>query len=110
VNDQAKFKNVLAADCKREGCRSNRREQWSFLLMKSAALPMNLSGGSCLMQVTITVSDEIVREAKSRSLFLTDFVEMLLDKGLEVVMDRPVLNSAIDLIRNLRSASPLSNR
>jgi len=62
------------------------------------------------MQVTITVSDEIVREAKSRSLFLTDFVEMLLDKGLEVVMDRPVLNSAIDLIRNLRSASPLSNR
>ncbi len=62
------------------------------------------------MQVTITVSDEIVREAKSRSLFLTDFVEMLLDKGLEVVMDRPVLNSAIDLIRNLRSAAPAAKR
>jgi hypothetical protein len=62
------------------------------------------------MQVTITVSDEIVREAKSRSLFLTDFVEMLLDKGLEVVLDKPVLNSAIDLIRNLRSSAQALDR
>jgi len=62
------------------------------------------------MQVTITVSDEIVREAKSRSLFLTDFVEMLLDKGLEVVLDKPVLNSAIDLIRNLRSSAQTLDR
>jgi len=62
------------------------------------------------MQVTITVSDDIVREAKTRSLFLTDFVEMLLDKGLEVVQDRPVLNSAIDLIRNLRSTASESRR
>jgi hypothetical protein len=59
------------------------------------------------MQITITVPDEVVREAKSRSLFLTDFVQILIGKGLEAVKKRPALKCAIDLIHALRSSEPL---
>jgi len=61
------------------------------------------------MLVTVAISDEIVREAQYRSLQVIDFVEMLIDKGLEKTLerppdeDRPVLNNAIERIRSLSS-------
>lgn len=62
------------------------------------------------MIVTVTVSDEIVREAQNRSLQVTEFVEMLIDKGLGVATERPALSSAIERIRALRSPGPASKR
>jgi hypothetical protein len=54
------------------------------------------------MQITLTVSDEIVREAGHRGLPVIDFVESLVDKGMSVSKDRP-LSSAMDRIRALRT-------
>ena len=57
------------------------------------------------MQVTVTVSDAIVREAGTRGLPVIDFVESLIDKGLSAAQGRPVLDSAMERIRALRAAS-----
>jgi hypothetical protein len=57
------------------------------------------------MQITITVSDEIVREAGDRGMPVIDFVESLIDKGISGSKERPVLNSAIERIRALRTAA-----
>lgn len=57
------------------------------------------------MQITVTVSDEIVREAGSRGLAVIDFIESLIDKGMQVAKERPVLNDAMDRIRALRSTA-----
>jgi hypothetical protein len=58
------------------------------------------------MQITVTVSDALVREAGVRGLPVIDFVESLIDKGMNATAERPVLNSAIERIRALRSTSP----
>ena len=57
------------------------------------------------MQITVTVSEEIVRAAQDRNMAVIDFVEILIDKGLDVVLQHPALNSAIDRIRALRSSA-----
>ena len=57
------------------------------------------------MQVTVTVSDAIVREAGVRGLPVIDFVESLIDKGLRTSQGRPVLDSAMERIRALREAA-----
>ncbi len=57
------------------------------------------------MQVTVTVSDAIVREAGTRGLPVIDFVESLIDKGLRTAQGRPVLDSAMERIRALREAA-----
>ena len=57
------------------------------------------------MQVTVTVSDAIVREAGVRGLPVIDFVESLIDKGLSAAQGRPVLDSAMERIRALREAA-----
>jgi hypothetical protein len=54
------------------------------------------------MQITLTISDDIVREAGDRGLPVIDFVESLVDKGMSVTKDRP-LSSAMDRIRALRA-------
>ena len=54
------------------------------------------------MQVTVTVSDEIVREAGSNGVSVVDFVESLISKGHEAACGRPALSSAIERIRALR--------
>jgi hypothetical protein len=59
-----------------------------------------------VMQITLTVSDEIVREAGDRGLPVIDFVESLVDRGFLAVKERPVLSSAIERIRALRTAPP----
>ncbi len=62
------------------------------------------------MQVTVTVSDAIVREATAHSLPVVDFVESLIDKGMLAASEPPVLDNAIERIRRLRSATPASKR
>ncbi len=57
------------------------------------------------MQVTVTVSDAIVREAGTRGLPVIDFVESLIDKGMMSTQGRPVLDSAMERIRALRQAA-----
>ena len=57
------------------------------------------------MQITVTVSDEIVREAGARGVAVIDFIETLIDNGMNAVKERPVLNSAMERIRALRSTS-----
>jgi len=55
------------------------------------------------MQVTVTISDEIIREAGYHNMNIVEYVESLIDRGLEV-QARPALFSAIDRIRALREA------
>jgi hypothetical protein len=62
------------------------------------------------MQITITVSDTIVREAGSQGLPVVDFVESLIDKGLSAALERPIISSAIEQIRALRSKAPPTRR
>jgi predicted DsbA family dithiol-disulfide isomerase len=66
---------------------------------------MNSAGESPIMQVTVTVSDTIVREAGVRGLPVIDFVESLIDKGMKGAKEPPVLTSAIERIRALRSTT-----
>jgi len=62
------------------------------------------------MQVTVTVSDAIVRDASAHSTSVVEFVESLIDKGRVAASEPPVLNSAIERIRRLRSSAPASGR
>ncbi|MGA9669940.1 MAG: hypothetical protein WBQ94_12070 [Terracidiphilus sp.] len=76
-----------------------------WLLFNWRVLPMNLAGELAKMQITVTVSDEIVREAGARGLPVIDFLESLIDKGFSAAKERPVLTSAMERIRALHSAS-----
>jgi hypothetical protein len=68
---------------------------------------MNPEGELAAMQVTVTVSDAVIREAATRGLPVVDFVESLIDKGLSSAPERPVLDNAIERIRALRSPGPI---
>jgi hypothetical protein len=60
------------------------------------------------MQITVTISDAVVREAGARGLAVIDFIESLIDKGMLTASEsreHPVLSSAIERIRALRTAS-----
>ena len=60
------------------------------------------------MQITVTISDAIVREAGARGLPVIEFIESLIDKGMLESLEtkeRPVLNSAIERIRALRTTA-----
>jgi hypothetical protein len=62
------------------------------------------------MQITVEVPDELRRKAESRGLPIIDFVEILIARGLEADADRPLLRSAMERIRALRSEPPDLNR
>jgi NAD-dependent oxidoreductase involved in siderophore biosynthesis len=66
---------------------------------------MNEAGEPSTMQITVTVSDAIVREAGVRGLPVIDFVESLIDKGMSTGKEHPVVDSAIERIRALRSTT-----
>lgn len=57
------------------------------------------------MQITVTVSDAVAREAGARGLAVVEFVESLIDKGMMAAKERPVLSDAIERIRALRSSA-----
>jgi hypothetical protein len=67
---------------------------------------MKLEGETTFMQITLTVPDEVVREAGARGLPVIDFLETLIDKGFNAAKERPVLTSAMERIRALRSGLP----
>ena len=50
-------------------------------LLRRLELPMNQERESPIMQVTVTVSDAIVREAGVRGLSVIEYVESLIDRG-----------------------------
>ena len=56
------------------------------------------------MQITLTVSDAIVREAGTRGLPVVDYLEMLIDKGMAASGERPAMSDAIERIRALSRA------
>jgi hypothetical protein len=62
------------------------------------------------MMITIPISDAIVRQAQDREQPIEEFIEMLIDRGLESLVGRPVLESAMDRIRNLRFPTPVPNK
>ena len=82
------------------GCAVPAREA----LMGASSWPIRQVGESTAMQVTVTVSDEIVRQAADHGMSVVNYVESLVDKGLQVRTE-PVLNSAIARIRALRAAT-----
>jgi hypothetical protein len=67
---------------------------------------MKLAGRTPPMLVTVTISDEIVRESQDRGLSVVEFVESLIDKGLATALNRPALHSAIERIRALSTPGP----
>jgi hypothetical protein len=62
------------------------------------------------MQLTVTISDEIMRKAEARWLPLADFVDLLIDNGLVEVRERNTVSSAIKRIRALRTPPPAFGR
>jgi hypothetical protein len=62
------------------------------------------------MQITVTVSDAIVREAAAHNLPVIDFVESLIDKGKSAAAEPAALENAIERIRALRSRGPGSGK
>jgi len=57
------------------------------------------------MQITVTISNDILREAQAHSLPVQEFVEMLIDKGLVAAKERPAMSTAIERIRALHSST-----
>jgi hypothetical protein len=55
------------------------------------------------MIISIPISDTVVRAAQERNISLEEFVDTLIDKGMETMTGRPILTSAIDRIRALRT-------
>lgn len=53
------------------------------------------------MIVSIAVPDGVVREAQKRNTTVEEFVDLLIDKGLEVVRSKPTVSNAIERIRAL---------
>jgi len=66
--------------------------------------------GTPIMQITVTVSDEVVREAGARGLPVIDFIESLIDGGMRTSKERPTVDDAIERIRALRTVSRGSSR
>jgi hypothetical protein len=62
------------------------------------------------MQITVTISDAVVREAGVRSLTVDEFVESLIDKGMAQAKEPQVLSSAMERIRMLRTAASEAKR
>ena len=54
------------------------------------------------MQVSVDVTDEMRREAESRGMPIIDYVDFLIAKGRQAIMDGAAVSSAIERIRALR--------
>ena len=62
------------------------------------------------MIVSIPISDAVVRAAQERKMSIEEFVDMLIDKGMETSTGRPALGSAIDRIRALQTVTAVTKR
>jgi heme O synthase-like polyprenyltransferase len=55
------------------------------------------------MIISITVPDTVIRAAQDRNMSTEEFVDSLIDKGMERTTGRPMVSSAIERIRALRT-------
>jgi hypothetical protein len=58
------------------------------------------------MIISITIPDKVVRAAQDRNMSIEEFVDTLIDKGMNTEADTegtPVMSSAIERIRALHS-------
>jgi heme O synthase-like polyprenyltransferase len=55
------------------------------------------------MIISITVPDTVVRAAQDHNMSVEEFVDTLIDKGMERESGRPIVSSAIERIRALHS-------
>ena len=55
------------------------------------------------MMISIPISDAVVRAAQDHKMTLEEFVDMLIDKGMETATGRPIVMNAMDRIRALRT-------
>ena len=62
------------------------------------------------MQVSVDVTDEMRRQAEARGLPVVDYVELLMQKGREMLEGNAVVSTAIERIRALRSVDCSSRR
>lgn len=62
------------------------------------------------MMISIPISDAVVRAAQERNMPLEEFVDALIDKGMEQMTGRPIILSAMDRIRALRTEVAVPKR
>jgi heme O synthase-like polyprenyltransferase len=62
------------------------------------------------MMISITVPDTVVRAAQDRNMSIEEFVDTLIDKGMEKATGRPIVSSAIERIRALHTDVVLPRR
>jgi heme O synthase-like polyprenyltransferase len=60
------------------------------------------------MIISITVPEVVIRAAQDRNMPVEEFVDMLIDKGMEKETGRPMVSSAIERIRALRTENTIS--
>lgn len=55
------------------------------------------------MIISVTVPEAVIRAAQDRNVPIEEFVDMLIDKGMEKETGRPTVTNAIERIRALRT-------
>jgi hypothetical protein len=55
------------------------------------------------MIISLPISDTVIREAKNQGLTVEEFVDSLIDKGMQTMKGRPALSDAIERIRSLHT-------
>jgi heme O synthase-like polyprenyltransferase len=55
------------------------------------------------MLISITVPETVIRAAQDRNMSIEEFVDSLIVKGMATTTGRPMVTSAIDRIRALRT-------
>ncbi len=55
------------------------------------------------MIISVTVPEAVIRAAQDRNMPVEEFVDMLIDKGMDKATGRPMVSNAIERIRALRT-------
>jgi hypothetical protein len=55
------------------------------------------------MIISVTVPEAVIREARNRNMSVEEFVDSLIDIGMDKATGRPIVSSAIERIRALHS-------
>jgi hypothetical protein len=55
------------------------------------------------MIISVTVPEAVIRGAQDRNISVEEFVDMLIDQGMEKATGRPTMSNAIERIRALRT-------
>jgi heme O synthase-like polyprenyltransferase len=57
------------------------------------------------MIISITVPETVIRAAQDRNVSVEEFVDSLIDKGMEKATGRPMVSDAIERIRALKAST-----